>query len=74
MRLATKAGYPREKTQTPYEYLAVLCELWPGSSGDMTRITDAYVNSHYGQVPDSREELDRIRQCWERVQAQAVSK
>jgi hypothetical protein len=74
VRLAAKAGYPRVKTQTPYEYLEVLSGLWPGSTADMTLITDAYVNAHYGQVPDSRDELERIRRCWERVQAQASGK
>jgi hypothetical protein len=69
VRLATRAGYPRVKAQTPYEYLVVLCEAWPDSQGDLCVITDAYVNAHYGQVPDSREELARIRACWERVRA-----
>jgi hypothetical protein len=71
VRLATRAGYPRVKAQTPYEYLAVLSEAWPESVGDVTLITDAYVSAHYGQVPDTREELQRIRKSWERVRARA---
>ena len=67
VRLATRAGYPRLGAQTPYEYLAVLCEAWPEGREDMTAITEAYVNAHYGQVPDSSAELDRIRASWERV-------
>jgi hypothetical protein len=71
VRLATRAGYPRIKAQTPYEYLAVLNEAWPESAADVALITDAYVSAHYGQVPDSREELQRIRESWERVRARA---
>jgi hypothetical protein len=72
VRLATRAGYPRIQAQTPYEYLLVLCEVWPDNEADMAVITDAYVNAHYGQVPDTREELDRIRECWERVRSRAA--
>ncbi|MCL7455348.1 MAG: DUF4129 domain-containing protein, partial [Anaerolineae bacterium] len=53
--------------QTPYEYLSTLYQVLPGSEGDVQVITEAYVNAHYGQVPDTREELQRIRDCWERV-------
>ena len=67
VRLATRAGYPRAATQTPFEYLETLYEALPGSEADAQRITRAYVDAHYGQVPDSREELQRIRDCWERV-------
>ncbi len=69
VRLATEAGHPRTKAQTPYEYLQVLYRALPGSEEDVEVITEAYVNAHYGQVPDTREELQRIRACWERVRA-----
>jgi hypothetical protein len=72
VRLATRAGYPRLQTQTPYEYQELLYEALPGRESDVAVITEAYVNAHYGQVPDSREELERIRQCWARVQSQGI--
>jgi hypothetical protein len=74
VRLATDAGYPRARAQTPYEYLQVLHEALPGSKEDVALITEAYVNAHYGQVPDSREELQRIRDCWERIRTRAAKK
>jgi hypothetical protein len=74
VRLATAAGYPRVKAQTPFEYLSVLCEAWPDQESDLTLITQAYVNAHYGEVPDTREELERIRGCWERVRGQKARK
>ena len=69
VRLATEAGYPRNRAQTPYEYLATLRQAFPASDADVTTITEAYVNAHYGQVPDSEEELQRIRDCWERTRS-----
>ncbi|MGC9332558.1 MAG: DUF4129 domain-containing protein, partial [Anaerolineae bacterium] len=66
-RLAKDAGYPRSPAQTPYEYLETLYRALPGSEADVRVITEAYVNAHYGQVPDTREELQRIRACWEQV-------
>jgi hypothetical protein len=72
VRLATEAGYPRPKAQTPYEYLATLAEAFPDSAEEVAAITEAYVGAHYGQLPDSRQELERIRACWERVRAQSA--
>jgi len=69
VRMATDAGYPRSTAQTPYEYLVTLRQALPSSEADATVITEAYVNAHYGQVPDSAEELQRIRDCWERMRS-----
>jgi hypothetical protein len=74
VRLATEAGHPRAPTQTPYEYLDTLRKALPGNEEDVAIITEAYVNARYGQVPDSRQELQRIRDCWERVRRQATGK
>jgi multisubunit Na+/H+ antiporter MnhC subunit len=72
VRLATELGYPRSKAQTPYEYLIILCEALPDNEAEVELITEAYVNAHYGQVPDTREELQRIRDSWERVRAETA--
>jgi hypothetical protein len=69
VRLATQEGYPRARCETPYEYLATLRRALPGSEAEVQTITEAYVSAHYGQVPDTREELERIRACWQRVRA-----
>jgi hypothetical protein len=74
LRLAAEAGYPRGKAQTPYEYLGTLDEALPGSEEEVRIITEAYVNAHYGEVPDTREELQRIRDCWQRVRERASEK
>ncbi len=69
VQMATEAGYPRDKTQTPYEYLATLHQAFPASEEEFTIITEAYVNAHYGEVPDSQDELQRIHDCWERARS-----
>ena len=69
VRVATRAGYPRVKAQTPYEYLDVIAGAWPDLRADLGIITDAYIQARYGQVPDTREDLDRIVACWERVRS-----
>ncbi|MGD8595457.1 MAG: DUF4129 domain-containing protein [Anaerolineae bacterium] len=74
VRLATKAGYPRLQSQTPYEYLRTLYEALPGNERDVQLITDAYVNAHYGQLPDTKEELQKIRDCWRRIRAQGAQR
>ena len=74
VQMATEAGYPRDKTQTPYEYLATLHQAFPASEDEFTIITEAYVNAHYGQVPDSHEEIQRIRDCWERARSRESSR
>jgi hypothetical protein len=72
VRLATKAGYPRLGSQTPYEYRTTLAEVFPGRERDVALITEAYVNAHYGQLPDNTEELQQIRDCWERIRSQGA--
>ena len=74
MRLAADAGYPRRQAQTPYEYLETLYQALPGCEEDVTVITEAYVLAHYGQVPESPEELQRIRGRWERVRAREAER
>jgi len=73
VRLATEQGYPRASAQTPYEYLVTLLQALPGSEADTTLITNAYVNAHYGKLPDTMEELRQIRDAWYRVRAQPAS-
>jgi len=70
VRLATEQGYPRGSAQTPYEYLVTLRQALPGGEAETSLITNAYVNAHYGKLPDTAEELQQIRDAWHRVRAQ----
>lgn len=66
---AAVAGYPRAPAETPYEYLSTLEEAWPEGTAEARLITSAYVKVRYGEVPETKEELDAIGAAWERLQA-----
>jgi hypothetical protein len=68
-RLAASRGHPRQSQLTPDEYQVLLGEAWPQHKADILTITRAYVQAHYGQVPDSSNELARVRRAWQRIQA-----
>jgi hypothetical protein len=71
LRWAAERGSARQDWQTPYEFLTTLRGAFPTLDGEMQSVTDAYVRSHYGQVPDTEAELQKIRSCWERIQESA---
>lgn len=64
---AADQGHPRDPSQTPFEYLPALSEVWPEGVDDVRLITDAYVRVRYGEAPETAEELDEIRQAWQRL-------
>ena len=59
--LSASRGYPRLSTETPYEYLNSLSKAWPAHSGATEKITEAYVQVRYGEIPESADELAGIR-------------
>ena len=65
--LAAINGYPREPEETPFEYVATLEEAWPDNHPEILRITKAYVQIRYGEIPESKTELEAIRGAWDRV-------
>lgn len=67
-RAAAGAGYPRGNAQTPYEYLRVLAQVWPGHEADAAQVTQAFVRVRYGEVPEDPAELAAIRAAWERLE------
>ncbi len=67
LRWAAEMGHPRKESQTPYEFFQALAPAFPELAEDLRAITDAYVRSHYGEVPDAPDELQKIRSRWERI-------
>lgn len=71
-RTAGRRGYARHQAVTPYEYLSALAQAFPSAAAvDLSRITDAYVGVHYGEIPATLHEVQEIRQCWDRVRTSA---
>ena len=64
---AADLGYPRAPDETAYEYLPTLARVWPGMRAETELITDAYNRAHYGEVPETEEELARILAAWQRL-------
>jgi hypothetical protein len=68
-RLAATQGFPRQPAQTPYEYLPVLGLAFPNCQAEVMAITEAYVKVHYGEVPETPRDLQRIQECWRQIQS-----
>lgn len=65
---AASLGYPRAESETPYEFLHTLSEVWPDNQTDTSRITEAYVKIRYGELPETKEELEAIKRAWQRLE------
>lgn len=70
-KLAAQRGYPREPAWTPYEYLPILNRCFPGYEAELAHITESYVGIHYGELPETAQELQDIRAAWGRIRASA---
>ena len=62
-REAKKRGFPREKSQTPYEYRRNCYRAYPQCDAEVKLITEAYVAIRYGELPETDEDLDHVRQA-----------
>jgi hypothetical protein len=67
-RAAAAAGYPRLEAETPYEYLPTLAQVWPEHAAEARLITEAFIRIRYGELPETSEELEQIRQAWRRLE------
>jgi hypothetical protein len=72
--MAEEAGYPRELAETPYEHREILYQAFPGGESAVDAITEAYVRVHYGEVPDTREEMEQLRLYYRELQGLVTDK
>lgn len=63
-KLAAASGLTRQDAETPYEYVARLKTVFPGSEEEIRLITRAYVRAHYGQRSFSPQYVQRVRNAW----------
>jgi hypothetical protein len=66
---AAQRGYPRLPSATPYEHVITLLEVWPEMETPIRLITEAYVKTHYGEVPETAAEFETIRSAWLQLRA-----
>lgn len=68
VKSAAAVGYPRLEAETPYEYLHTLAKAWPDHQEETRLLTEAFVKIRYGELPETKEELDMIIAAWERLE------
>ncbi len=66
---ARERGHPRVRAQTPIEYQHMLSAKLPGSQAPLSTITREYIQARYGADPPTDEQVERVREAWERLQA-----
>jgi hypothetical protein len=65
--LMNQFGTPREKSQTPLEYLPVATTILPAHQTDMETITRAYLLVRYREIPEDEEEVQMVFSAWQRI-------
>jgi hypothetical protein len=66
---AADMGRRRAPSETPYEYLHTLTEVWPANQQETRLITEAYIRVRYGEIPETEAELEAIKEAWRRLEA-----
>jgi len=67
MILAAEYGLERTQSETPLEFLNRLSARWENIAEPLGIITHAYINVHYGQLPEGRAGVDKVRRAWDEV-------
>jgi hypothetical protein len=66
-RMASQRGHPREKHQSPDDYIDDLVEAFGGHEEVLQRITAAYMRVHYGEHEIDRAELRQMQAGYRKV-------
>jgi len=69
MELCGDLGKSRPAALTPLEFLPTLMDLFPGFESDLRTITQAYLRVRYGELPETRKEVDEVEAAWAQVHA-----
>jgi hypothetical protein len=67
MDLCDDLHHPRPMAITPLEFLPALDRLFPTSIGELETITNAYLKVRYGELPETRGEVEVVEEAWKRV-------
>jgi len=72
LNLAEDRGFPRGASQTPYEFLPILRQAFPGASTPLAYVTEAYVAVHYGEIPEDPSVLAEVAAAWESIRTRSA--
>lgn len=67
VRRAADEGVPREKSETPTEYLRDLQAQWPEAEEEIEALTGAFLEARYSPRNYEPEDVNPIKQVWKRV-------
>lgn len=67
-------GFPREDTETPYEFARGLAVKLPDEYGEIMAITELYIRHHYGKTPVTEDETEQARALWNRLSGKLLNK
>jgi len=67
MDLCDDLGHPRPDAQTPLEFMPDLEALFPEQNQAVKEITQAYLKVRYGELPETRAEVDEVESAWNLV-------
>ncbi|MFH1775346.1 MAG: DUF4129 domain-containing protein [Chloroflexota bacterium] len=66
---AASQGLPRAPSQTPSEYLRVLCQKFPQEDRGLKLITGAYLEARYSRSPSSDRGFEIAQRAWQQIRA-----
>ena len=65
-------GLPRERDQTPYEYLRRLAASYPELETPFSAVTDSFVAARYGRRVTGEAEIDAADKNWRMIKSQKI--
>ena len=67
LELSADLGHSRPTSITPLEFLPELEDQFPGLGVDLRVITTAYNDIRYGELPETKRQLEAVEEAWRRV-------
>lgn len=71
LKLCKNLDKPRPPASTPLEFLPTMRILFPENHEDLKSITHSYLEIRYGDLPESRNEVEEIEIAWKRIKLSA---
>ena len=68
LRALARRDQARSTAETPLEYLRRMSGVYPRGAADLTLLTHAYQGVRYGELPETRGDIDRVEGAWDRIQ------
>lgn len=65
--LSEDLGHSRPASITPLEFLPELEVQFSGLSDDLRMITLAYIDIRYGELPETKGQLEEVEKAWQRL-------